>query len=144
MYKMKLRGKSSFCNVKRVSCATLKLLQWHSLIHFWQRQVLLPQCAKVVNIGDFAFVQQCKKREITFSTEIGNCGAQLRYNYKTIGASGFELMPYYDCAQKNGLAYITGTLYRFTVKVWQLVSAQRLLSQHQLFHYFNHTTDNSF
>lgn len=78
----------------------------------------LPKCYKLLPVGKDVAVLQCSPRNITFTTEITNCGPQPRHGNFTISVEGWELTEYSECYWHFDFVNFNGRSHTFKNGTW--------------------------
>lgn len=104
----------------------------------------LPLCSKVHARGELLVYVQCTARNVTFTTEVTQCGPQPRFANYTIGSNGYELTRYNPCFWTSGFVNFNGQSYIYSNNTWLPRRAHSIPQNRDPDLVFKYTDDNSF
>ena len=124
--------------LQKLQCTTRKLAHRNAVataqFNGWlaASYIDLPICNKLVAIGESVNVLTCSPMNVTFTTELTNCGPQPRYGNSTINVEGWELTRYSECYWHSNFVNFNGHAYTYKNETWVPTTANIVVQGQQL------------
>ena len=103
----------------------------------------LPQCSKLVTVGESVSVLQCVPKNVTFTTEFTSCGPQPKFENSTINIEGWELTSFSECYWPANFVNFNGHAHSYRNGTWAPIVPSIVSQGHKLIDTLPIEADNS-